>query len=760
MVRPLTGLLAALALLGSLLAPAGAAQTPRAALTAPASEAAEAGTYTNPVSAPFADTYADPAVILAKDGWWYAYATADPLRAGDEPGIGHIARTRDWAHWEYLGTIFDETNRPSWAEPTAGLWAPDIRYLDGQYVLYFTVTDTTLNPGEDSAIGVATSADPAGPWLPADAPVVAPRPDGGGFLWTFDPAGFTDTDGSQWLYYGSYYGGVHVTEVTSDGLTPVGEPTQVTIGDRYEGTYVVEHDGWYYLMASSANCCAGPATGYSVFAGRSSSPRGPFLDADGLDLNASVTGGTTMLTQNGNTWIGAGHHALFTDAQGRTFVAYHAIDHAEPWLTAPYGINRRPMLIDRVDWIEGWPTTRAGQGPSDTPQPLPVTASLLGITPHDPAGAFTGATGGSDPQAGSTAVVAGTATSRERAPAGDLRVRLDVSDDAPLTVEVGAFPRRVLVAVDPQQGTLTTAVLFGNGSRRASTETVDPWTGWHALTVEVVGSQVHAELSQADLGDPKAVVTLDRPGLALRSAPVTLRADGAQVDNLFVARPVTEQAAPAPTPQPGAVLLREDFEDAPGTGEDGWSWVRPDDGIVVQDGDLVWPVRSVDLVGPGGSGALLLRDPPEGDWIVETTMTLDLGEDSVRNYQQAGLVVHASDDDVARLGSVAIWNTRTVEYGRELAADPDDPSAGLIYAGAIIGAPAATTTLRIAHTTHDTGEHVYRAGISRNGQDWVWGAAWTMPAGADPRIGLYAGGGAQPEVSARFHDVTVYRWDG
>ena len=119
--------------------------------------------YENAVSDSFSDTFADPSVIRGRDGWWYAYATSDPLRAGDAPGAMHMARTRDWSSWEYLGTVFDGVNRPSWATPTAGLWAPDIRYVAGRYVLYFTVTDTTLNPGDDSAIGVATAPSPAGP---------------------------------------------------------------------------------------------------------------------------------------------------------------------------------------------------------------------------------------------------------------------------------------------------------------------------------------------------------------------------------------------------------------------------------------------------------------------------------------------------------------------------------------------------------------------------------------------------------------------
>lgn len=32
------------------------------------------------MSKDFADTFADPAVIRGKDGWWYSYGTSDPLR--------------------------------------------------------------------------------------------------------------------------------------------------------------------------------------------------------------------------------------------------------------------------------------------------------------------------------------------------------------------------------------------------------------------------------------------------------------------------------------------------------------------------------------------------------------------------------------------------------------------------------------------------------------------------------------------------------
>ena len=43
---------------------------------------------------------------------------------------------------------------------------------------------------------------------------------------------------------------------------------------------------------------------------------------------------------------------------------------------------------------------------------------------------------------------------------------------------------------------------------------------------------------------------------------------------------------------------------------------------------------------PATTASVLLRDAPEGAYTVETKLTIDLGHDDVRNYQQAGLVVY------------------------------------------------------------------------------------------------------------------------
>jgi len=275
---------------------------------------------------------------------------------------------------------------------------------------------------------------------------------------------------------------------------------------------------------------------------------------------------------------------------------------------------------------------------------------------------------------------------------------------------------------------------------------------WHNLAVEVHGDRLIGSVTDSRLGDPLAVVSLRLPA-RLSSGAIGLAARGVtELDNVSAAaryRPVTDRAL---VPAAGALLDSDEFSDGAGLG-DGWSWLRQDPSAVVRDGDLVWPTQPADLVGSDNTAGVLLRNAPDGDYLVEAKLSIDLGVDSVRNYQQAGLIAYASDDHFARLCHVAIWNTRQVEYGKE------QPFAGrLAYGGNIVGPPAETTWLRLAHRVDpDNGEHEYRAASSRDGERWTWGGVWTLPAGANPRIGLVSHGGDWPEpATARFDYFRVY----
>ena len=135
---------------------------------------------------------------------------------------------------------------------------------------------------------------------------------------------------------------------------------------------IVQHDGYWYLFASATNCCNGPLTGYSVFAGRSENILGPYVDRDGNSFLAGRVGGTPVISMNGNRWVGPGHNSVFQDFSGQWWTVYHAVDQNDPYFAGATGFTKRPVLLDALDWVNGWPTVRGGLWASDTKQPVPA----------------------------------------------------------------------------------------------------------------------------------------------------------------------------------------------------------------------------------------------------------------------------------------------------------------------------------------------------------------------------------------------------
>ena len=757
--------LAACATLGATALSTLSLATPRTAA------ASDPPTYTNEVTRGYSIDFPDPAVMRGKDGQWYAYSTGGPFEeSGQTSSAYKIATSPDLVHWRSAGDVFPDGHRPTWATATTGFWAPDIRYLNGKYLLYFTVPDTTTSTqGFDPAIGVATAPTPAGPWAPSAEPLIPAKPVGTGYDTVIDPALFTDATGTHYLYYGGFGTGIWVVKLSDDGLRAVTEPTHIA-ASRYEGPNVLERDGWYYLFGSSANCCAGPTTGYSVFVGRSRSPLGPFVDRLGVPMLASRAGGTPVLAPNGNTWIGTGHHSAALDASGQTYMAYHAIDRNDPWLDVSPGFTMRPMNLDRMDWIEGWPIVRAGLGASDDPQPAPVVRGQVDDRFEDPAattdrfrtsgGSLTVA--GPDPvsDSGRFARLAGTPTvlSARVLPQADVRVEADVrvpADGGGGAVGVLARTRDaksgVRAILDADRHELRLEAPVGSTIRRTSVPLPPGYdtSAWHVLALEVRGRQVSANLTDARLGDPWATVNLDLPRSLDRPGRAGLVADGtAEADNFSAAPlyvPVTKRV---PDPKPGRVDPASSDEFDGGLGS-GWTWLRPDAAAEVRDGTLVWPTQTGDLVGDGTPGLLLRSAMPDGDYMVETKLGIDLGEDVERNYQQGGLIVYVGDDEFLRLDVVAVGPTRITEFGKETVFQ------GIrSWGGGLIGAPGATTWLRLQHTRDPkTQEHRFRAGSSTDGEHWTWGLTWTLPADSEPRVGLVSQG-STPETTQEFGPAT------
>ena len=740
------------------LSPASAGDRPRAP-------------YTNPVSRGFADTFADPALIRGKDGLWYAYGTSDPLRQGE--GALHLvpmARSRDLVHWRYAGDAFEEDNAPGWmAAPE--IRAPDIRYANGRYLLYYVVTDTTVSDADfDSAIGVATAPAPTGPWTDSGAPLIAPRPgksdEPHDYLSTFDPSLFTDSDGTRYLYYGSYHGGIFVIELSDDGLRRVGKPTMVATENRYEGAYVVRHGRFYYLFASSGDCCTGPTAGYTVFVGRAKSPMGPFEDRNGIPLTASRVGGTIVVAPNGNKWIGTGHNSVVTDLAGRDWLAYHAISRSDPFLDQAYGINERPMLIDRLDWIEGWPVVRGGRWASQRPQPPPAATWKVGgvFRARSLSGGAWEKNGGRWTFVGGARVVRGTPAScreayltsgkrisfRARVEA-DLRLR---DEDAAVGLVAGfrGPEHRAVAWIDGAGKELVLDVVTGGALvlSRSPLPQSYRYDELHNVALEMRGPNIYAEVTDGRLGDP--VASVRAPALGVTGAPgsigVAISCGVGEAASVGAAERNPRHVRPARVPLVGQPDPSFSDEFARDVLEPEWSWVRSPDGDVV-DGAFRWPTQDADLYKGSNSASVLLRPAPRGPYTVETKLRIDLGVNSVRNYQQAGLVAYVTDNLNVRLDHTAIWNTRQTEFGKEM------PFAGgLSYGAMAVGTPARVTWLRMSHRVdRGNGEHELRAASSRDGRMWTWGGTWTLPRA--PRIGLLSMGGAG--ATAEFEYFRVLR---
>ncbi len=109
------------------------------------------GTYTNPV---INADYSDPDVIAVGDDY---YLTASSFNC--IPGLP-ILHSKDLVNWELIGHAVTRLTPDSLfsGEPAHGngVWAPAMRYHNGQYYIYWG--------DPDNGVFMVKAANPAGPW--------------------------------------------------------------------------------------------------------------------------------------------------------------------------------------------------------------------------------------------------------------------------------------------------------------------------------------------------------------------------------------------------------------------------------------------------------------------------------------------------------------------------------------------------------------------------------------------------------------------
>ena len=281
------------------------------------------GTYNNPV---INADYSDPDVCVGPSGEDY-YMTASSFQC--TPGLP-ILHSRDMVNWEIVGYALKSlyegdcklTEHYNKVQHGNGVWAPSIRYHQGEYYIYWG--------DPDHGVYMVKTKDPAGEW---EKPVCVIR--GKGYI---DTTPLWDEDGRCYLVNGwansrsKFASVLTVREMSADGTRAIGQPVIVFDGNgtenrTCEGPKFYKRDGWYWIM-----CPAGGVPEGFQLAMRSKSPYGPYE--------------AKKVLQQGKTAINGPHQGAWVHTK-----------YGEDWFLhfqdkEAYG---RVMHLNPVDWTTGWP---------------------------------------------------------------------------------------------------------------------------------------------------------------------------------------------------------------------------------------------------------------------------------------------------------------------------------------------------------------------------------------------------------------------
>ena len=295
-------------------------------------------TYKNPV---IAANMPDPTVIKARDGYFYLYATQGKH-------LVPIYKSKNLTDWTFAASAFTKETKPDF-EPKAGIWAPDINYIAGKYVMYYSMS---VWGGEwTCGIGVATANKPEGPFTDHGKLF---RSNEIGVQNSIDPFYFRHK-GKNYLFWGSFRG-IYYTELSGDGLQLKKDTVVRQIaGTAFEGTYIMKRGRYYYLFASVGSCCEGVKSTYKMVVGRSESLFGPYTDKAGKDM---MENGYEVVIDKNEHFVGNGHNSeIVKDKAGNDWVLYHGVDMKNP--------RGRVLMLDKISWTkDGWPFVSNNGTPS------------------------------------------------------------------------------------------------------------------------------------------------------------------------------------------------------------------------------------------------------------------------------------------------------------------------------------------------------------------------------------------------------------
>jgi beta-xylosidase len=282
----------------------------------------------------------DPFVLVTRAGY-YMYSSQTGFTT---PPVS-VTFSRDLDRWPAPQAAMSVV--PPWAMD-GFTWAPDVRFIDGRYVLYFdawAVPAMFYEPWLDDlgshaqCIGTATSSSPLGPFHPQATPLVCMF----GHHGAIDPRAFLAPDGVLWLDWKSddnanFPTATAVTHLfaqrlSRNGLGFVGRRYQLLQADRPWENRLVEAPDMVYYKGSYWLFFSGDwfdSAGYAIGVARCAGPSGPCVDWNRPFLASNAEG------------EGPGEESLFVDDSGRSWMVYSV------WFDGYLGRHYRPIALARI----------------------------------------------------------------------------------------------------------------------------------------------------------------------------------------------------------------------------------------------------------------------------------------------------------------------------------------------------------------------------------------------------------------------------
>ncbi|GAB1415389.1 family 43 glycosylhydrolase [Paludibacter sp.] len=323
---------------------------------------AQGRSYNNPV---IDKSTPDPTVIRAQDGSFYLYATEDIRNCP-------IYKSDDLVNWTLQGTVFTNSTRPTF-EPNGGIWAPDINYVNGQYVMYYSMS---VWGGEQTCgVGVATARIPGNNFHDRGKLF---RSNEIGVQNSIDPC-YIEDNGKHYLFWGSFRG-IYCVELTEDGLAlkNPSSPTKIQVaGTAFEATYIHKRGDYYYLFASVGSCCEGLNSTYRLVVGRSKSILGPYVNREGKSM---LENNFSMIIGNSMRFRGNGHCSqIIQDDRGFDWILFHGWD-------AENEKNGRVVHLNQIKWDQyDWPYAEGGIPTTTSSKPFFNPTSTKNVTKNSSA---------------------------------------------------------------------------------------------------------------------------------------------------------------------------------------------------------------------------------------------------------------------------------------------------------------------------------------------------------------------------------------